>query len=103
MSQKFTHVIFYDLLILILFVTWLILNCFVKMNVFTESLEALERGEMKYSGLWSDTEAEDEGDVDVDPDLDPDLEIDPEVKETDDDTLVEQVIYQSILIYLSKF
>ncbi|XP_047507611.1 uncharacterized protein LOC125051384 [Pieris napi] len=69
-----------------------------KAMVYPESLEALERGEMKYSGFGSDTEAEDDADVDVDPLLDPDLEIDPEVKEeVDDDTLVEQEVSEEEL------
>ncbi|XP_038210682.1 uncharacterized protein LOC119831422 [Zerene cesonia] len=65
-----------------------------KAMIYPDSLEALERGEMKYSGFGSDTEAEDDADVDGDPDLDPDLEIDPEVKEEveHEDTLVEQEV-----------
>ncbi|XP_050669108.1 uncharacterized protein LOC126968264 [Leptidea sinapis] len=63
-----------------------------KAMVYPESLEALERGEMKYSGFGSDTEAEDDADVDGDAELDPDLELDSDVKEEvdQDDTLIEQ-------------
>lgn len=52
---------------------------------FVENLEALERGEMKYSGLSGDTDADDDVDADVDTELDPDVETDPEVKEEVED------------------
>lgn len=69
---------------------------------FADSLEALERGEMKYTGMGGgDTEAEVEDDVDVDPDadadpetdLDPEVELDCEIKEEvdDEEAIVEQV------------
>ncbi|XP_068630216.1 uncharacterized protein jumu isoform X2 [Battus philenor] len=60
--------------------------------VYPDSLEALERGEMKYSGFASDTEAEDDVDPDADVELDADLEIDPEVKEEveEEETIIEQ-------------
>ncbi|CAH2075449.1 unnamed protein product, partial [Iphiclides podalirius] len=60
--------------------------------VYPDSLEALERGEMKYSGFASDTEAEDDADPDADVELDADLEIDPEVKEEveEEETIIEQ-------------
>ncbi|XP_046960298.1 uncharacterized protein LOC124530269 [Vanessa cardui] len=64
-----------------------------KAMIYPESLEALERGEMKYSGFGSDNEVDDDGDADVDPELD-DFEIDPEVKEEpeDDETVIEQEV-----------
>ncbi|CAK1550953.1 unnamed protein product [Leptosia nina] len=69
-----------------------------KAMVYPDSLEALERGEMKYSGFGSDTEAEDDADVDGDADLDPEIEIDPEVKEeAEDDFLVEQEVSEEEL------
>ncbi|XP_075970808.1 forkhead box protein N4 jumeau [Anticarsia gemmatalis] len=52
-----------------------------KAMVYPENLEALERGEMKYSGLGGDADADDDADVDADVELDADVEIDPEVKE----------------------
>ncbi|XP_014365617.2 forkhead box protein P1 isoform X2 [Papilio machaon] len=60
--------------------------------VYPDSLEALERGEMKYSGFASDTEAEDDVDPDADVELDADLEIDPEVKDEveEEETIIEQ-------------
>lgn len=86
---------------------------------FSESLEALERGEMKYTGMGGgDTEAEVEDDVDVDPDadadpetdLDPEVELDPEIKEEvdDEEAIVEQVNrYEDVYLFdshdLSKF
>ncbi|XP_072940354.1 uncharacterized protein jumu isoform X2 [Epargyreus clarus] len=65
-----------------------------KAMVYPDSLEALERGEMKYSGFGSDTDAEDDVDADADAELDADVEIDPEVKEEveEDDTVVEQEV-----------
>lgn len=61
--------------------------------LISDSLEALERGEMKYNGFASDTEAEDDADPDADVELDADLEIDPEVKEEveEEETIIEQV------------
>ncbi|XP_041976784.1 forkhead box protein O3 isoform X2 [Aricia agestis] len=66
-----------------------------KAMVYPESLEALERGEMKYSGFGSDTEVEDEVDPDADPDLDADLDLDRDEQE-DDETVVEQVSDQEL-------
>lgn len=59
---------------------------------FTDSLEALERGEMKYSGAAGDVD-EDDPDADADAELDADVEIDPEVKAEveEEETIVEQV------------
>lgn len=57
-----------------------------------ESLEALERGEMKYSAVGGDTDIEDDADVDGDTEMDADVEIDPEVKEeVEEEETVEQV------------
>lgn len=77
---------------------------------FAESLEALERGEMKYTGMGAgDTETEVEDDVDVDPDadadpeadLDPEVELDPEIKEEvdDEEAIVEQVGYDYVYLF----
>lgn len=62
-------------------------------NTFPESLEALERGEMKYSSAGGDTDADEDGDGDVDTELDADVEIDPEIKEEvdDEEANIEQV------------
>ncbi|XP_053602614.1 uncharacterized protein jumu [Plodia interpunctella] len=63
-----------------------------KAMVYPESLEALERGEMKYSGAGGDTDPDDDADVDADAD-DADVEIDPEVKEVEEEeTIVEQEV-----------
>lgn len=61
--------------------------------LFSESLEALERGEMKYSGVGGDAEVDDDADVDAEADLDADVEIDPEVKEEveEEEAIIEQV------------
>lgn len=63
------------------------------MFTFLDSLEALERGEMKYNGLGGDVDADDDADVDAEADLDADVEIDPEVKEEveEEETIIEQV------------
>ncbi|KAI8429121.1 hypothetical protein MSG28_007673 [Choristoneura fumiferana] len=50
-----------------------------KAMVYPDSLEALERGEMKYSGAAGDVD-EDDPDADADAELDADVELDPEVK-----------------------
>ncbi|KAJ0179763.1 hypothetical protein K1T71_004354 [Dendrolimus kikuchii] len=65
-----------------------------KAMVYPESLEALERGEMKYSSAGGDTDADEDGDGDADVELDADVEIDPEVKEDadEDETNVEQEV-----------
>ncbi|CAH2107107.1 unnamed protein product [Euphydryas editha] len=61
-----------------------------KAMIYPESLEALERGEMKYSGFGSDNDVDDDGDADADLD---DFEIDPDVKEEDnEETVVEQEV-----------
>ncbi|CAH2241495.1 uncharacterized protein LOC120625805 isoform X1 [Pararge aegeria] len=62
-----------------------------KAMVYPESLEALERGEMKYSGFGSDNEVDDDVDADVDTELDADFEMDPEVKE-EEETVIEQEV-----------
>ncbi|KAL0840187.1 hypothetical protein ABMA28_015477 [Loxostege sticticalis] len=65
-----------------------------KAMVYPESLEALERGEMKYSGVGGDAEVDDDADVDAEADLDADVEIDPEVKEEveEEEAIIEQEI-----------
>ncbi|XP_060800908.1 uncharacterized protein LOC106132143 [Amyelois transitella] len=64
-----------------------------KAMVYPESLEALERGEMKYSGVGGDTDPDDDADVDADAELDADVEIDPEVKEVEEeDAVIEQEV-----------
>ncbi|KAL4720108.1 hypothetical protein ACJJTC_003945 [Scirpophaga incertulas] len=62
-----------------------------KAMVYPESLEALERGEMKYSGIGGDTDGDDDADVDAETELDTDLEIDPEVKDEveEEETIIE--------------
>lgn len=63
-----------------------------KAMVYPESLEALERGEMKYSGAAGDAE-DDDADVDPDAELDADVEIDPEIKtEVDEEEIIEQEV-----------
>ncbi|CAH0728901.1 unnamed protein product, partial [Brenthis ino] len=63
-----------------------------KAMIYPESLEALERGEMKYSGFGSDNEVDDEADADADVE-DADFEIDPEVKdEVEEETVIEQEV-----------
>ncbi|KAJ2938277.1 hypothetical protein O0L34_g17623 [Tuta absoluta] len=67
-----------------------------KAMVCPESLEALERGEMKYSGAGVDPEAEDDADVEADAEveseLDADVELDPDIKEEveEEDGIIEQ-------------
>ncbi|CAH0407870.1 unnamed protein product [Chilo suppressalis] len=63
-----------------------------KAMVYPESLEALERGEMKYSGASADADVDDDGDVDAEAELDADVEIDPEIKEEveEEETVIEQ-------------
>uniref|UniRef100_A0A2A4J402 Fork-head domain-containing protein n=1 Tax=Heliothis virescens TaxID=7102 RepID=A0A2A4J402_HELVI len=65
-----------------------------KAMVYPENLEALERGEMKYSGVSGDNDADDDADVDADPELDADVEIDPEVKEEveEEEAIIEQEV-----------
>ncbi|XP_045764821.1 uncharacterized protein LOC123867024 [Maniola jurtina] len=65
-----------------------------KAMVYPESLEALERGEMKYSGFGSDNEVDDDVDPDVDAELDADFEIDADVKEAveEEETVIEQEV-----------
>ncbi|XP_037299496.1 uncharacterized protein LOC115452409 isoform X2 [Manduca sexta] len=65
-----------------------------KAMVYPESLEALERGEMKYSSAGGDTDADDDADVDADVELDADVEIDPEVKEEveEEEAIIEQEV-----------
>nr|XP_021207480.1 uncharacterized protein LOC101743421 isoform X2 [Bombyx mori] len=64
-----------------------------KAMVYPESLEALERGEMKYSAVGGDTDIEDDADVDGDTEMDADVEIDPEVKEeVEEEETVEQEV-----------
>ncbi|XP_023954629.2 uncharacterized protein LOC112058157 isoform X2 [Bicyclus anynana] len=62
-----------------------------KAMVYPESLEALERGEMKYSGFGSDNDVDDDVDADADTELDADFEMDPEVKE-EEETVIEQEV-----------
>lgn len=59
----------------------------------SESLEALERGEMKYNGLSGDADGEDDPDVDADTELDADVELDPDIKEEvdEEEAIIEQV------------
>ncbi|XP_059052480.1 uncharacterized protein LOC131847053 isoform X1 [Achroia grisella] len=63
-----------------------------KAMVYPESLEALERGEMKYSGVGGDTDADDDADGDADTELDADVELDPEIKEEveEEEAIIEQ-------------
>ncbi|GBP63295.1 Forkhead box protein N4 [Eumeta japonica] len=68
-----------------------------KAMVCPESLEALERGEMKYNGTVGDPEpdGDEPDDADVDPDadveIDPEVEMDPDVEEElDDEEIIEQ-------------
>ncbi|KAF9814957.1 hypothetical protein SFRURICE_008768, partial [Spodoptera frugiperda] len=65
-----------------------------KAMVYPENLEALERGEMKYSGVSADNDADDDADVDPDTELDADVEIDPEVKEEveEEEAIIEQEV-----------
>lgn len=65
-----------------------------KAMVYPENLEALERGEMKYSGLGGDADADDDADADADAELDADVEIDPEVKEEveEEEAIIEQEV-----------
>ncbi|XP_034824877.1 uncharacterized protein jumu [Maniola hyperantus] len=65
-----------------------------KAMVYPESLEALERGEMKYSGFGSDNEVDDDVDPDADVELDADFEIDADVKEAveEEETVIEQEV-----------
>ncbi|CAB3243135.1 unnamed protein product [Arctia plantaginis] len=65
-----------------------------KAMVYPENLEALERGEMKYSGLGGDAEVDDDADVDADAELDADVEIDPEIKEEveEEEAIIEQEV-----------
>ncbi|XP_063821037.1 uncharacterized protein LOC135071197 [Ostrinia nubilalis] len=65
-----------------------------KAMVYPDSLEALERGEMKYSGAGGDTDADDDADADAEADLDADVEIDPEIKVEmeDEEAILEQEV-----------
>ncbi|CAH0626928.1 unnamed protein product [Chrysodeixis includens] len=65
-----------------------------KAMVYPENLEALERGEMKYSGLGGENDVDDDADVDPDTELDADVEIDPEVKEEveEEEAIIEQEV-----------
>ncbi|XP_032511169.1 uncharacterized protein LOC116765697 [Danaus plexippus] len=60
-----------------------------KAMIYPETLEALERGEMKYSGFGSDNDADEDNDNDNDTE-DLDLEIDPEVKDEEQEEHVHE-------------
>lgn len=64
-----------------------------KAMVYPESLEALERGEMKYSSLNGEAEADEVDDVDPDGEIDADGDLDCDIKEeVDDASIVEQEV-----------